>query len=100
MKIVLERFGGVGGMRWPAIIVDSSDLSADEEREFERILRTARSAPKESPESSRVRDAFTYRVTVEEGGGTTTLKGSDVPGEDFAALLRWIERHGKQRREG
>lgn len=99
MKIVLERFGGLaGGMRWPAVTVDGSDLSAGDARELDRLVRAARSGSAVSSEDARARDAATYRVTVDDGGTTSTFSQSDAGmNSAFALLLRWLQARDRAR---
>jgi hypothetical protein len=37
---------------------------------------------------------MTYLISVEEGGGVTTLRGADEGmSPEFGRLLEWLERH-------
>ena len=92
MKITLEKHGGLAGLKLPPKVVDTQDLPPEQAAELEK-LATAAKADGSVPASERLRDAITYRVTIEDGGQSATLSQSDgglTPA--FSALLARLNR--------
>jgi hypothetical protein len=92
MKIHFERTGGFAGLKLRTT-VDSESLPRREAERLERLL--ARSHFFELPLSLEGRtpgaDRFHYRVTVESGGRTHTVRTSDAAlPEELRPLVEWL----------
>jgi hypothetical protein len=96
MKVTLETYGGfAAGIRRPARTVDTASLSAPQAAELVRLVAAASSGRSDdSADPGRARDAMSYEITVEDGGRSITLTGSDTSmSPSFRALRQWIEAH-------
>jgi hypothetical protein len=74
MRITLQRSGGFGGIRPPAVTVDTETLPAEHARELEALVETSgvRSGSKKTPKAKdgppQV-DRFTYTLTLGDPSG-------------------------------
>ncbi|MFJ8163651.1 protealysin inhibitor emfourin [Streptomyces sp. NPDC096136] len=97
--MTLKTHGGLAAasdLRRPPRAVDTATLSADTAAELTRLVAAAGAAPNED-RAGGAADAMTYAITVENGGGPTVLKQSDIAmTKEFAALLTWLENHFAQ----
>ena len=93
MRIQLERTGGVAGIRIRRCI-DSAELSRDEAKKLEDMLRKSRfyELAAEMKSAAPGIDRFNYRITIEAAGATRTVEAGEaaVP-ESLRPLLHWIE---------
>ena len=99
MKVTLTTVGGLAaGIRRPPTVIDSAALPPDQAAELKALAKRAAADPAPATAGpGRARDAQHYTITVESGDGpSASLSRSDTtltPG--FAALLAWIQGHGK-----
>ncbi len=95
MKIRLEQSGGVAAaVRRPARELDSGALPPPLQAELARLVAAAQADPPPDPSPGQARDALSYKITVDQDGGVTTLRGSDAAmSSAFSDLLEWLEGH-------
>jgi|SRR5690349_4101656 len=97
MRIALATRGGLAAAlnrRLPPRVLDTDSLPPEQAGEARRLVAAASAAGGGTTGAGRARDAMSYQITVEDGGRSTTLTGSDVSmSPAFAALLSWVERH-------
>jgi hypothetical protein len=96
MRIHFERSGGFGGQAMKrSAVVDSATLSEEEARELYELVGAANffALPAAPPPRASQPDAFSYSITVEDGGRqhTVRLSEADVP-ESLRPLLDWLRR--------
>ncbi|MFE2532143.1 protealysin inhibitor emfourin [Streptomyces sp. NPDC059371] len=99
MRVTWEAQGGQAAairLSLPPKVLDTDDLSESTAGELDRLVAAA--APEAGGERpSRARDAMSHTITVEDGGGSTTLTQSEAAmSPAFAALLGWLEKHVAQ----
>ncbi|MCH6162593.1 protealysin inhibitor emfourin [Streptomyces marispadix] len=96
MKVTLETHGGQAAavnLRLPPKAVETGALPEHAATELSELVAAALPTAKEE-RPTQARDAMSYTITVEEGGGSTALTQSDTTmSPEFAALLDWLERH-------
>jgi hypothetical protein len=94
MRVTLAEHGGLAAainLRRPPRVVDSAALPADQARELSRLVDAAVSARRPATAVS-TGDAMSYTITVDRGGGTSVLHGSDnAASPEFTNLLAWLE---------
>ncbi|MGW7100065.1 protealysin inhibitor emfourin [Streptomyces sp. NPDC054838] len=94
MKLTLATHGGLAApvnLRLPPKVLDTDMLPEDAAAELARLVAAAAAEP-EADRPSRARDAMSYTITVEDGGRSTVLKGSDAAMTPaFAALLTRLQ---------
>ncbi|MEU2224848.1 protealysin inhibitor emfourin [Streptomyces sp. NPDC018347] len=100
MKVTLARHGGQAAalrLRLPPEVLDTDALPEGAAAELARLVAAA--GPAAGAEGTgRARDAMSYTITVEDDGRSTVLTQSDTTmSREFAALLRWLERHFARR---
>jgi hypothetical protein len=97
MRVTLTTGGGqLPGANRPRSI-DVEKLGEADRAEFARLLAAARGegAGASAGGAAGARDAKSYTVTFDDGGGPTVLRGNDVNmSRAFEGLLDWIQRHG------
>jgi hypothetical protein len=96
MQVSLRVSGGYGGLRLPAQVVDCETLGASERDELAALVRRAEAEGAAASVPSRVPDAMSFIVEVDDSGRRTILCGAEgrmPPG--LAALVAWLERCGK-----
>ena len=96
MKLSLQRHGGLtAGMRQPPCLVDDANLPPEQVAELRQLVREVETAATSPPSSTRLPDAQSYVIAVDDQGRTSELRGSDLAmSEPFARLLDWLEQHG------
>jgi len=74
MRITLQRSGGFGGIRPPAVTVDTEKLPAEHARELETLVQTSgvRTASPQTPKKKDgppQADRFSYTLTLGDASG-------------------------------
>ena len=95
MRLTLARYGGfAAGLRRKPQVVDTDTLPAESAAELTELFTAAKVCPRqEETGPGRACDAMSYTITVEDGGESTLLRGSDTNmSPAFAALLRCLDR--------
>lgn len=96
MKVTLEKHGGLaaGVHRMPKVL-DSDSLPGPAASELAQLVtEAADSSVAEEDGPGRGRDTMSYKVTVEGGGRSTVIRGSDSAlSSELAALIKWIDTH-------
>lgn len=94
MRVEFLRSGGFAA---PAMRqtykVDSEDLSASEAEELKRLVGESNLAalPSSSPSSQSAPDAFSYRITVDDGDRSQTIRASDAEmPPSLQPLIDWL----------
>jgi hypothetical protein len=79
MKLVVERTGGIGGLRRRGER-DEKDLSAEQRAALDQVIREY-SAPAPAPAKDPGGDSFSYRLEVDDENGVKsfTLPDSKMP---------------------
>ncbi|MFI2367553.1 protealysin inhibitor emfourin [Streptomyces sp. NPDC018833] len=99
MKVTLATHGGQAAaihLRLPPKVLDADALPKNAAAELSQLVAAAVPVAEED-RPGRARDAMSYTITVEEGGRSTVLTGSDATmSPAFAALLSWLENHFAQ----
>lgn len=95
MKVTLEKHGGMAAIRHPPVTIDAAELNEYERSELEQLIhQVQREAPRSQASPDRMRDAMSYRISVDEGGQTADYRQSDINmSEAFARLMDWLQRH-------
>jgi len=98
MKVTLRRSGGFAGLNLRSE-VDASQLGAKKAAELQRLVSRlpAGQPPRAAAAAARpMPDAMQYEVTVDDGSGPRTLRGSDgaMP-DELQALVDWIGENAK-----
>ncbi len=96
MKVTLAEHGGLAaGVRRLPRVVEADALPKAAAAELTRLVADAKAASGVQQDGpGRARDAMSYTITIEDGGGPTVLRQSDMTmSPAFAALLTWLKRH-------
>jgi hypothetical protein len=72
MKITLERFGGVTGVRPKPLVIDTAALASSEAAQLE-ALATHALAGRARPRAAARPDAFTYELTIEDADASRAI---------------------------
>jgi hypothetical protein len=101
MRVTLAAHGGLAAglnLRRPPRAVDNHEFPPAQAPEHDRLVDAALGAGSHRPPGSGpAPDAMSYTITVERGGRTSTLLGSDTAASAaFADLLAWLEAHAGQ----
>ena len=93
MRITLQRTGGpipTRSLPGDSAAVDTTTLPSDAAAELESLARSASQHPPAPPPDARhAPGAFTYEVTIEDGGAPVVLVASDADMPDaMRALVR------------
>jgi len=92
MKVSLRRTGGFAGLTLRSEI-DASQLEPKKSAELERLVERlpADHQPRAAAAGRTMPDAFQYEVTVDDGSGPRTLRGSDgaMP-DELEKLVEWL----------
>jgi hypothetical protein len=96
MRIHFERSGGFAPAAMKrSVTVDTETLPADEARELVSLVESANLAnlpPPSGPRSARP-DAFSYTLTIEDGGRQQTVCASDAEmPEAMYRLVAWLRK--------
>jgi len=88
MKVMLRRSGGFAGLNLRSE-VDASQLGANESAELQRLVSRL---PAGQPSASRpMPDAMHYEVTIDDGSGPKSFRGSDgAISDELQQLVDWI----------
>jgi hypothetical protein len=100
MRVTLAAHGGLAAglnLHRAPDAVDTDELPAAEARELDRLVDAALGAGAHRPAGSGpAPDAMSYTVTVQTGGATSTLSGSDTASSaEFAELVAWLQAHAR-----
>jgi hypothetical protein len=97
MRVSLSTYGGLLPGSGAAHVVDSDELTEPDNEELHRLVSaatatTSAASPPAGP--GLMRDAQTYRITIDNDGATTVLAATagSVP-KEFAALRNWLGDH-------
>lgn len=98
MKVTLQAYGGLAAAvnaHRPPCVVDAAALPAEAARTLAGLVEAAAAAPAVVDDQARqVRDAVTYKITVDRNGSPLVLTQSDATMSiAFAALLDWVDEH-------
>ena len=96
MKVTLETHGGLAaGIRRLPCVVETESLATAQQKELSQLIAAVKDAPRVDEDSpGRLRDAMTFKISVEDAGETYVYRQSDPNvSEAFANLQAWIERH-------
>lgn len=94
MRAELRKSGGIGGIRLPPVIVDSTDLAPGDSSELVRLAGALRSAaPVGDSGPGRVRDGMAYTIVLSDGAQFTATQVDGTMSPEFTALLHWLEAH-------
>jgi hypothetical protein len=91
MKVTIVRGGGVAGLV-TTTSADTDALAPEHARQLREVVgRAGLLGLPEHPAAASGPDRFTYRLTVEDGGRTHTvrLREEDLTG-DLSALIDWV----------
>jgi len=96
MKVTLRRSGGFAGLNLRSE-VDASQLGASESEELQRLVsRLPAGQPRAAASSARpMPDAMHYEVTVDDGSGPKSFRGSDgAISDELQELVNWLAEKG------
>ena len=94
MQVSLKVSGGFAGLRPPATVVDAGALGPAERNELAALVARACADGGGPRAASRVPDAMSFVVVVDDGGKQTVLHGSErAMGASLAALVGWLRAH-------
>jgi hypothetical protein len=97
MKIQFQQSGGVAGISRPAVTVDTTSLPPDEAKQWHDLVAAADffSLPSVTPPGPH-RDAFSYRITVEDGGQQHSVQTtSGMAASSLNPLIERLRHGGK-----
>ena len=92
MRIDFQRTGGFAGLTLRKTF-DSASLPTDRQRELEQLLETSGffDLPHELHSAEPSADRFQYRLTVERGGRSHTVRAAEATAPDaLRPLLDWL----------
>lgn len=95
-RLALTRSGGFGGAV-QRFEVDEDHLAPEERAELRRLLAAAGldALPRELMVPAPAVERFTYRLTVQEGARTRSVRfGELAMTEGLRELVRWVEARG------
>jgi hypothetical protein len=96
MRVSLSTYGGLLPGSGAAHVVDSDELTEPDNEELHRLVSaaTATTSAASPAGPGLMRDAQTYRITIDNDGATTVLAATagSVP-KEFAALRNWLGDH-------
>jgi hypothetical protein len=97
MRVLLQQEGGFAGLVRPALVVDSRQLAADQQRELDRLIAQSNffQLPSDGPTPpAGAADYVTYTITVEREHQTHTIRVTDpVTDAALAALIAFVKRY-------
>ena len=97
MRVVLQQEGGFAGLVRPPLVVDSTQLAPEQQRELDRLIVECNffqlSANGPSPRGGAA-DYVTYTLTVEREQQTHSIRVTDpVTDVALAALIAFVKRY-------
>jgi hypothetical protein len=97
MRVVLQQEGGFAGLVRPPLVVDSTQLAPQQQRELDRLIVECDffqlSANGPSPPEGAA-DYVTYTLTVEREQQTHSIRVTDpVTDAALAALIAFVKRY-------
>ena len=81
MRIKFERSGGFANIPLSAEL-DSAEMEPDRAAELKRLVEQARPFDQPASSTTQVPDDLHYKVTIEHGGESKTIKVSDTAAPD------------------
>jgi hypothetical protein len=95
MRIEFQRSGGVAGVRWPAVTIDTAALPEEEARGWQELVAATDffNLPATSSPGNR-RDPFSYRITVESEGRRHSIQTHGGGSSALQTLIERLERAG------
>ncbi|HEY7019887.1 MAG TPA: protealysin inhibitor emfourin [Ktedonobacterales bacterium] len=95
MRVVLHQEGGFAGLARPPLVVDSTQLAPEQQRELDRLIVECNffQLPADGPTPSEgAADYLTYILTVEREQQTHSIRVTDpVTDAALAALIAFVK---------
>ena len=97
MRVVLQQEGGFAGLVRPPLVVDSTQLAPEQQRELDRLIVECNffQLPADGPTPPQgAADYVTYTLTVEREQQTHSIRVTDpVTDAALAALIAFVKRY-------
>jgi hypothetical protein len=97
MRVVLQQEGGFAGLVRPPLVVDSTQLAPEQQRELDRLIVECNffQLPADGPSPREgAADYVTYTLTVEREQQTHSIRVTDpVTDVALAALIAFVKRY-------
>ena len=95
MRIDIIRDGGIAGVR-RAISLDTSSLSKTDVETVQLLSTAAKARPTLAVTAAPgLADAFSYEVTISDGGNQTAFSATDANvSPELRALISFVQSHG------
>ena len=96
MRIAIIRDGGIAGVR-RAISLDTTSLSKTDVETVQLLSDAAKARPTLPVAApAGLADAFSYEVTISDGGNQTAFSATDTNvSPELRALISFVQSHGR-----
>jgi len=85
----VAKSGGLAGLRFSPLTIDSTKLSAEEARKLAQLIAEVRFFDRPAFYPAHGADLFVYTITVEQNGKRHSVSFDDTP-EELKPLMDWL----------
>jgi hypothetical protein len=94
IHIEFAKSGGIAGLRFPPLMIDSAKLSAEDAHKLAELIAKVRFFDRPELYPAHGADLFCYTITVEMNGKRHSVSYDDVGPAELQPLIGWLATRG------